>query len=320
MKGFHIYKGLLKGICLLVIFSGLFISVKGQKDTLRKRPSLGEHTFTPVSFTNLPFTSTYFNTITGMGQTSNLVYKLNLIDGVDLRGLKGELTFVDLGFAYQQRVRDWLAAYVKINVSARVGTELQSILLQGVNTVNSFEIGWHIKLVDYNKIALSTIVELQNHSGSFISVAGFVKDILDGHPNPSLNRNVPLLGGATGMRFAWGINDFIGIKASADLMYGESFERGKNDFYYSHDIGVDLDFYPKFRIPAGMVFNYSVSTLPDLVYDTEDLAQMVRWKVAYTKAVDFSLGIEYSYQKIPLLPNEDPATVHAIALTARYYF
>jgi hypothetical protein len=301
----------------LLLLSNL---LSAQPDSLERRPSVGEHVFTPVTYSRLPFTNTYFSTFMGFGQTTDLIHKLNLIEGVDLRGLRGELTFLDFGFYYQQRVRDWLGAYVNINVSARVGTELQSILSQGINTINSFNIGWHIKLVEREKIAISTFAELQNFQGSFISVTVFLRDILAGVPNPSISENIPVLSGGSGFRFAYGINDLIGLKLSTDLVYGESFERGENKFTYTAGGGIDFDFFPRYDVPLGLVLNYSISTHASLVVTTDKNAQIFHGKIAYTGGQDFSLGIEYFYQKIPLPNIEEIPTVNAIALAARYYF
>ena len=146
---------------LLIVTVFLYTLAFAQSDSI-KRPKVGDHTFTPVSYSNLPFTNTYLYTTTGVGQSLDLVHQLDPLDGTKLIGLQGEVSFIDIGFSYQQRVRDWLAVYISLNLSARLGTELQSILLQGVNTVSGFEIGWHIRLLESDKVALSTVVELEN--------------------------------------------------------------------------------------------------------------------------------------------------------------
>lgn len=303
----------------LVFFFIVCMGVMAQADTT-KRPSLGAHVFTPVTYSHLPFTNTFFSTLTGVGQTLDLVHQIDLPGNIQLRGLKGEVTFVDMGFAYQQRVRDWLAAYIHLDLSARLGTELQSILTQGFNTINSFDIGWHIRLAKGNKFALSTIVELQNNQGSFISVLGFISDIINDHPNPSLTRKIPVLGFATGLRFAYGLSDLVGFKASTDLAYGETYTRGKNGFAFTSSAGIDLDFYPRYSIPVGFVLNYSITSMPDFVFIEGKQAQLIRAKIAYTRAADFSLGIEYSFMKIPMINQDKSPSVQTIALTARYYF
>jgi len=303
---------------LVLLFFSFPISF-AQSDTT-KRPLVGEHTFTPVTYSNLPFTNTYFYTLTGFGQTTDLVHQLGSIGNYKLQGLEGEVAFIDMGISYQQRVRDWLAGYINLHLSARVGTELQSILSQGINTVNSFEIGWHFKLIDGNKHALSSILELQNHRGSVISVLGYLQDIIEDHPNPSLNQNIPVLAFATGICYAYGLNDLVGLKASLDLAYGETYTRGLNGFSFEAGTGIDFDFYPRYKVPVGLVLQYAITSMPEFVYVEGEHAQVFRSKIAYTKADDFSLGIEYSYMKVPLINQEKPPSVMTFALVARYYF
>ena len=313
------YRTIILG-CLAILLMELPCHVWAQVDSTERRPSVGDHVFTPVAYSNLPFTNTYFSTFMGVGQTYHLVHELNKIEGADFEGLNGELAFIEIGFSYQQNVRDWLAAYINLQVSARVGTELQSILSQGVNTINSFDIGWHIKLVERDKIAFSTFVGLLNIKGSFINVSEFIKDVINDVPYPSISTNIPILAGAAGYRFAYGISDLVGLKFSGDFIYGESFERGVNRFSYNVGAGIDFDFNPRYSIPLGLVLNYSISTMPSQVIDTDEYAQIYHLKIAYTKASDFSLGLEYFYQKIPLPNISEPSTVNSVALAARFYF
>jgi len=319
MNSNQIYRFSGKLFFLLILLAQPLINIKAQSDSI-KRPFVGDHFFTPVTQSNLPFTNTYFYTLTGFGQTLDMVHQLELIGGDRIIGLQGEVTFVDMRFAYQQRVRDWLAAYITLNVSARIGTELQSILTQGINTINGFEIGWHIKLLETEKIALSTNVELQNLQGNFINVPGFVNDIINDHPNPSLNETVPVLAFSTGLRFAWGFSDLVGVKASTIIAYGETYNRGENGFALSAGAGVDFDFYPRYSLPVGLVLHYNISSMPDIVYFNNEYAHVLQAKIAYSKASDFSLGIELSYMKVPLINQEKHPGVYSIALAARYYF
>ena len=304
---------------LLIVTVFLYTLAFAQSDSI-KRPKVGDHTFTPVSYSNLPFTNTYLYTTTGVGQSLDLVHQLDPLDGTKLIGLQGEVSFIDIGFSYQQRVRDWLAVYISLNLSARLGTELQSILLQGVNTVSGFEIGWHIRLLESDKVALSTVVELENLHGSFINIFGFAKDIINDHPYPSLSQNIPVLAFSTGFRFAWGLNDLIGLKASTDLAYGETYVRGQNGFALGLTVALDLDFYKRYSLPLGFVISSNITSMPEIVYVQDSYAKILRAKIAYTKSPDFNLGIEFSYMKIPLVNQENPTSTYSLALAARYYF
>ena len=300
-----------------LVFCFLLLPVlKAQSDTL-KRPSVGNHVFTPITFSNLPFTNSYFSTHAGVGATSGLV-----TEPFDLpvQGLSGEVTFVELGFTYQQRVRERLAGYINLTASARVGTEFQSMLGHGFSAITSFDIGWHIRLAEGKKSMLSMILELQNHKASIVNVLGFVKDVIDDHPNPSLNETVPLLAFATGLRYAYAISETIGIKTSANLAYGETYTRGAYGFAFDGGGGIDLNFYPRFSVPLGLVVTFDITSMPDFVYVSGENSQMIQAKIAYTKASDFSLGIEFTYMKYPLFNQDNPVTARSIALAARYYF
>jgi hypothetical protein len=305
-------KVLIQGMLIFLLLPVL----KAQSDTL-KRPSVGNHIFTPITFSNLPFTNSYFSTYTGVGATSGLVTEPL---GLAVQGLTGEVTFVEMGFTYQQRVRDRLAAYINLTASARVGTEFQSMLGHGFSAITSFDIGWHIKLAEGKKSLLSMILELQNHKASIVNVLGFVKDIINDHPNPSLNETVPVLAFATGLRYAYALNETIGFKTSAHLAYGETYSRGAYGIAFDAGAGIDLNFYPRFSLPLGLVFIYDITSMPDFVYVSGKESQMIQAKIAYTKASDFSLGIEYTYMKYPLINQDKPVTARSIALAARYYF
>lgn len=290
--------------------------LEAQSDTLKK-PKVGDHTFTPITFSKLPLMSTHFSTHTGIGVTKDLVTNLGELP---VQGLAGEVSFLEMGFSYQQRVRHWLSAYVDLNISARLGTELQSILTQGFSATTSFDIGWHFRIAEGKKTKLSGIIELQNHKGSFTNVLGFVEDILNDHPNPQLSVTVPLLVFATGLRFAYGFNETIGFKANTVLAYGETYTRGKYGSSFDGGAGLDLDLYPRFSVPVGLVFNYEITSMPDFVFVEGDKAQLIQIKIAYTKATDFSLGIELAYMKYPFNNQPKPVSVIYASLAARYYF
>ncbi len=306
---------------LLIIFLSLFASmnVTAQDETL-KRITIGNHIFTPITYSRLPSTHTYINTLAGFGQTINLFHSITINEDLGVIGLDGEVTFMDVYFAYQQRIRDWLAAYIQIGMSARLGTEFQSILVQGFNTITHFEIGWQFKILEGDKFAFSATAELQNNEGSFINILGFVKDIINDHPDPKIKESVPVLTVGSGLRFAYGFNEFIGMSAITDLSYGETYIRGKNGLVFTAGAGVDLDFYPKYSVPLGLIVHYNITSQPELVYVAGKSAHIWMVKLAYTKSSDFSLGLEYAIMKVPLQNVKNDPMVSSFALASRFYF
>jgi len=141
-------------LIILLIFAGM--NITAQEETTKK-VSAGDHIFTPISYSALPSTNTYINTTAALGQTINLFHSITINEDLGVIGLSGEVAFVDLYFAYQQRIRDWLAAYIQLGMSARLGTELQSILVQGFNTITHFTIGWQFKILEGDKFAFAAV-------------------------------------------------------------------------------------------------------------------------------------------------------------------
>jgi hypothetical protein len=51
-----------------------------------------------------------------------------------------------------------------------------------------------------------------------------------------------------------------------------------------------------------------------------EYADLLHVKLSYTKAADFSLGLEYRYMKMPLIFVEKRPSVQHISFVTRYYF
>lgn len=304
-------------IMLISAFAGMDLTAQ---DETYKKINIGDHVFTPITYSPLPTTSTYINTMAGVGQTINLFHSISITDELEVRGLQGEVTFVDLYIGYQQRIRDWLAAYIHLGMAARLGTEVQSILIQGFNTVSIFELGWQFKIMEGEKSAFSATIELQNREGSFINILGFVKDIINDHPDPKIKENIPLLRVGSELRFAYGFNEFVGISAMAKLSYGETYIRGENGMGFTAGGGVDLDFYPRYSVPLGFIAHYNITSQPEFVFLEGGVAHIGKIKIAYTKSRDYSLGLEYAIMKVPLMNVEKSPFVYTYSLASRFYF
>jgi len=77
------------------------------------KTAIGDHIFTPISYSPLPSTNTYINNVARFGLTINFLHFITLNEDLGFIGLDEEVTFVDVYFGYQQRIRDWLAAYIQ---------------------------------------------------------------------------------------------------------------------------------------------------------------------------------------------------------------
>jgi hypothetical protein len=303
------------GTLLIVLSAGFAYS----QEEPNRIPELNRHVFTYISNIKYPFTNTAFTTNLGFGSANNLSYNIGNINGRPIAGLNGSLTFAHLSFDYQQRVRDWIALYMSGSLTTRLGTNLFSLLSQGVNAVSSFRIGWLIRIAEGEKYALSGTIGLNNSSGTFINLRKFAEDIINRVPNPSITTDVPIMLGDFGLQFAYGFNQVIGLNLDGNVSFGESFDRGDPDLRYALKTAFDFNFI-KYRVPLGLVFSGSLVSQPELVYTENGTASIVGVKLSYTGTRDFLLGVEATRMSIPLEDVDQKSHFKVGMISMRYYF
>ena len=307
---------LMLAVCMLLIPSRLTAQdtqVQGQ------RVKLNNHAFINLSPIQTPFTNTNMTMTTGFGETGDFDFPPQLIRNDTITGLQGDLRLLDLGFQYRQKVRDWIAFYLHFGTAFRVGDETSALLSQGSNTVFHLEIGTMIKIIRKDHLMLSLSYEVQNFEGNFVDIDGFIEDILNG-VKPRLVRKVPALTTGVGAHFAWGISPTFGFRTNVAYSYGETFTRGSSSSRYNVSFSVDADFNPKFKVPLGLAFGYTVTTEPEIVYVDDRQANWYLIKIAYTGRAEFDFGIELSKISLPLENVDSRPEVNAIQLVMSYNF
>jgi len=291
------------------------ISNKGSKG------NLNGHYFIPLSVNRTPFTNTRIMMPLGFGQTSSFEFPIPIIGGDSLFGASGEILLATLGIQYRQQVRDWISFNMKVEVAARVGTDVKSLLIEGLDNVISFELGTMIKLHETKKTLLSTSLKLQNLEGNFVDINGFVQDLLDSTVNdPSISRTVPALVAGVGLHFAWGISPTFGFSSVLAASYGETFTRGNSDTRITFGGFIEADLNPKFKIPIGLSIGAFSTTEPEYVYVDDKSAQIMISKLSYTGRADFDLGIEIAKATIPFENTETRPSVDMVQLVMTYFF
>ena len=310
----------IRALSLLLFFALITCLEVHAQEVQGQKPELNDHVFIPLSTMSSPFHNTLLSLPMGIGTTANFNFEPSIPELDTLLGLDGEVLFAVLGFKYTQKVQDWISFYLKMNLSARLGTDFESLLSQGFNTVVNFEIGSMIKLYQTEKTRLSMSVEVQNYDGNFVDISGFLKDVINGIPDPKIVRRIPALTTSGGLHFAWGINDLFGIRAEGIYAYGETFTRGRTDGFYSIKGAVDVDFNRRYQVPLGVALSYAFTTEPEIVYVDNETARMLFWKLAYTGRKDFDLGIEGGTMIIPFENLSEKPSVNLFSITMNYFF
>lgn len=311
---------LMKRLILVLLIVAASSMVRAQNEQSNNLPNLNKHYFIPNSNMPSPFIKSHFGMNLGIASTKDFENIILEIDGDKIIGLKGSLIFADLNFDYQQKIKDWIALYINVGVTARIGTELQSMLTQGVNTVTAFKVGWLVHLVEGKRNKLSTTLQVNNYSANVINFGDFITDIIDEKENPSISRKVPLLNGNVGLRYAHGFNELFGFQGFGDIAYGDSYKRGESAFTYNFGGLFDMNLATKTKTPMGFALFYNVTAQPELVQVKSKFATNAGIKISYSGAPHFNLGLELSSLKIPIPNVEDKVSATSVFITSKYFF
>ncbi|MCK5278374.1 MAG: hypothetical protein KAK04_07550, partial [Cyclobacteriaceae bacterium] len=282
--------------------------------------NLNNHYFIPNSNTQSPFIRSSFAMNLGIASSSDFENIILEVDGEPIIGLKGSLVFADLNFDYQQKVKDWIAFYLNVGVTARIGTELQSMLTTGVNTVAAFKMGWLVNIAEGKRNKLSGSLQVNNYTANIISVGDFIRDIVNGVENPSISKKVPILNGGIGLRYAHGFNELFGFQGFGGIGYGESYQRGSSDFTYNLGGLLDMNLATKTKTPLGFALFYNISAQPDLVQVKNNFATNGGLKISYSGAPHFNLGLEISRIRVPIPNVEEKVNSSSVIISSKYFF
>jgi len=278
--------------CLLFCLLYALVLTAQQKDSSYRVPILNNHKFLFLNDVRSPYTDSKFNFRIGLG-TTDLFNEVSVqFEDTTLSVFNSELSYIDFRIEYNQQIKDWISIYVEILVTARVGTDVESIILQGLNTLESREIGWLFHLSKSKKHLLSGSLRIRNAKATFIDLPEYIEDLLAGQPYASLEQDIPVLVFGSGLLFAYGINETVGFSAEAQLVYGETLVRGGDQFQYFLAGSFDFDMNPLVHIPISFALGGYINTISDMYSFDSSLLSTGNLKINYTGSKAFQFGIE----------------------------
>lgn len=308
-------------LATLLLFMGL-VNGYSQTDAKpdRKVPVLNGHTFPSIGYFKSSFINTSLQADIGFGSTSVLQIPGIIIDDIEILDFEGKLLFVDINVQYQQRFTPWLALFMNINLAGRVGTDMSTILADGVNTITGGDIGWLVRITQSKKFNLSGSLNVKNLSGSFLNVTDYFSDLINNVPNPSVIKKVPAMIVGIGARGAYAFNPTFGLQFHTQFSYGESFERTQSQGYFTLGVLGDVDFKPIQNIPVGLSLGYTLTSAPEIVMSQGGVSNLFTGKIGYTGSNDFELGLQFSYYDVELESVKDNPYLTKVMLTLKFYF
>lgn len=307
---------------LIILFFYINIS-SGQEQGIsvqEKWPSLQGHKFPSVNSLSSSFITTNLNANLGFGSTSFIHVTGIMIDDYEILSFEGKIMFFDMNVQYQQRITHWLALYISFKSAGRIGTDMSTIVADGVNTMSGGDIGWLINFMNKKKLNLSATIGLNNLRGNFINVSKFIEEVINNEPHPTVIKKVPALTAVVGIRGAYAFNSTFGLQFQTDYSYGESLERTSSRSFFTGGILGDIDFLPKYKFPLGLALGYTISSSAEFVLNEGGITNLFTGKMGYTGSSEFELGVQYTYYKTSISSVESDSFVSKILLNLKLYF
>jgi hypothetical protein len=285
------------------------------------RPSLAGHTFVSTDIVPDAFVRGYLRTSVGYAQAAHIDYPPLIVHGDTLKALDGNLVYALLGFEYQHALRDWMAVRVGFNMRSRLGTQVASLVSEGVTVTSGLDFGWLARLRQTQRTSLCGSLAVANQTVTIIDPRQFAEDVGDGVPNARLVDDVPTVRTAGSLRYAWAISRPFGLTLLAEGSYGESpRRRGLDSWEYGLGGSVDFDAGAAWNVPVGVALAYRRTSLPLMTTADDSDASETVLRLAYNGKSDFLVSLDI----LGVLGRENSKAesvwAGGVAVAMRYYF
>lgn len=286
--------------------------------------TVGGHTFSSTASMPDPFIRTFARSSLGFGFTPNLEIPLVEIGGTQYTWDSGKLIFSLIQFEFQGALREWLAFNAQINVTGRLADETIPLLSQGVVLITGYELGVLFRLHRSEDMTLALAGGATNNGVTNVDLRRFISSIIDTNaitPENSLVTSTPSVHVFGEVRVAYGFDDLFGIMGQARLAYGEAAERRSSDRWFTTlAVLLDLNLQRRWDAPIGFAVGAKTSTNPGGANESGRSITSIVGRVSYLGAQDFELGVDISYNRIPVTSLQDKTSFLAAVIDMRLLF
>jgi hypothetical protein len=111
------------------------------------------------------------------------------------------------------------------------------------------------------------------------------------------------------------------MNAVVQLSYGPSpIRKNNNKIFYKIGLALDVDLKSRTFLPLGIVFGFEQSTLLLADEETTAIERSLFLTFGYSSPSDFSIGLEISAERVPVIARDKPLKARLTILYIRYYF
>ncbi len=287
-------------------------------------PRLGKHLFSPVVPLNMPLVRTNTQISVGAGTSTGIRMPEIEIGDRLVVAPSGNL-LVAIGIVrHEQAIKNWFSVHGEVDVVGRLGTNVVSLLEQGVNTAVAFELGWKVRLIENDEWALSTGLALRDGVYSTVDVERWARGLLDSGyvtPDNQLVDAKPALSLKVPIQAAWTVSAAVGLYGAVEVGYAESRIRtGSPTGMVNAYAVLSTDWNYILDVPIGTALGLSYLQIPEAGESGDGATKNVSLRFGYTGDDAFSLGAQAILQFAPIAGVEDEVTFVTAGVDIRIYF
>jgi hypothetical protein len=229
-------------------------------------PTLGKHAFMTTPDLEEQFVRTTFRSSLGVGTVTNYQPGILQVDENEVIIVDGAVHYANLEFEYSQAVNSWLAVYLKANVVGRLGTGLKAVLLEGVRSTATTNLGWLARIKQTDNFYLSGSLGMRNTSTTQMDPLRFINGVVeDGvvDDEDRLIQTTPSLTTVTSLRFAYGFSEILGLIGFAEVAGGDPTDRSNDSVINgAFGLGFDVSLQKWIHVPVSVLLGYRTSDAP----------------------------------------------------------
>jgi len=271
-------------------------AARSEVSTTGAFPSKNEHVFVPTTFIPDAFVDTELTF--GLGYSNSIATDIPIFTpgGQQIGTVEGDLLFMTGNVEFNVALRDWIGFSARFNALARSGSNTATIFASGLSAGSGFGLGWEFRLRETTGSMLSASVSVDRTSVTLIDVAAYLDD-----PARGLSTTLtPLLGSFTA-RYAYGLNDLVGISAFAAVGVGENPREDYDDSVFWKAGGVvSINLNATYDAPIGFAAGLQTSSYPLTFENADGNSWAGLFSVSYMGRPDFALTLDTRYERVPL--------------------
>jgi hypothetical protein len=290
-----------------------------------ERRALNGHRFLPASDLPDAFVNTFMRSAVGAGSAINLRAPVEDLDGNVVDTLDGSIAFLALDYEYQQAVNRWLAFRANVTGGARLGTDEQALLFQGVTGVVGAAFGTTVRILERKTVYVAAVGDLAWNQGYFVTPLDWVRDVIDnglGNDSGKLVADASNLIASGGARVAYSPHRALGLTALAEFGFTEPF---REDVAKSRGLvrlggTIGYDFGTTTALPIGLLGGFRWENFSAGGDDIADRSWRGFFGISYTGRSDFNVGVEMSFARLSQRDSSESIDSGQVRVALRYYF